>query len=146
AIEATGFANSSVKTEPETRRPDNQVAASTRVNNVKASSVEKAVEDVQQKEQNAAQQEREKQSAQEMSALVDKVNDSSLLRQRNLELSVNTDIGRTIVKVIDSESGDLIRQIPSENLVKIASLLKESNQNSSWQAESALGLLIDSRI
>lgn len=38
----------------------------------------------------------------------------------NLQFSVDKEINKTIVKVVDSSTGDLIRQIPSEELVTIA--------------------------
>ena len=42
---------------------------------------------------------------------------------RNLELSVDEDSGRAIVKVIDKETNELIRQIPSEEVLAIAKSL-----------------------
>ncbi len=38
----------------------------------------------------------------------------------NLEFSVDHDSGKTIVRLIDSNTGDLIRQIPSEDMLAIA--------------------------
>ncbi len=46
---------------------------------------------------------------------------------RNLEFSVDESSGLTVVKVIDSSTGDVIRQIPSEITVKLAESLKEAN-------------------
>lgn len=43
-----------------------------------------------------------------------------LQSQRNLEFSVDTDSGRDVVKVLDGESGDVIRQFPSEDVLKLA--------------------------
>lgn len=40
-----------------------------------------------------------------------------------LEFSVNKDIHRVVVKVVDSESGEVIRQIPSEEMIAIAKAL-----------------------
>lgn len=37
-----------------------------------------------------------------------------------VELSLEKDINRVIFRVVDKESGDLIRQIPSEKLVELA--------------------------
>lgn len=38
----------------------------------------------------------------------------------NLQFSVDKDTGKTIIRVTDRESGELIRQIPSQELVDIA--------------------------
>ncbi len=45
--------------------------------------------------------------------------------QRDLEFRVDRDLGRTIITVLDSETREVIRQIPSEEVLKGARLLKE---------------------
>lgn len=42
--------------------------------------------------------------------------------QPRLEISLERDINQVIFRVVDKESGDLIRQIPSEKAVKLARL------------------------
>lgn len=49
---------------------------------------------------------------------------AQLLTQRKLEFSIDEDSGRNVVKVIDSDSGDIIRQFPSEEVLKLSSLAK----------------------
>lgn len=39
---------------------------------------------------------------------------------QNLQFSIDQDINRTIVKVVDSSTDEVIRQIPSEEIVAIA--------------------------
>jgi flagellar protein FlaG len=41
-------------------------------------------------------------------------------RERDLEFSVDEDTGRTVLKVIHAESGEVIRQIPPEELLDLA--------------------------
>jgi flagellar protein FlaG len=41
----------------------------------------------------------------------------------NLEFSIDTDLDRTIVKVVDQQTGDVIRQIPSQEAVEISKAL-----------------------
>ena len=45
--------------------------------------------------------------------------------QRDLQFKVDTDLGRTIVSVLDSETKEVIRQIPSEDAIKRAHFLQE---------------------
>lgn len=45
--------------------------------------------------------------------------------QRDLEFRVDRDLGRTIITVLDSETKEVIRQIPSEEVLKGARLLRE---------------------
>lgn len=46
--------------------------------------------------------------------------------QRNLEFSVDEDSGRVVVKVIASDSGLVIRQIPNEEVLKLAESLNDA--------------------
>ncbi|QIE89005.1 flagellar protein FlaG [Pseudomonas nitroreducens] len=46
--------------------------------------------------------------------------------QRNLEFSVDDASGETVVKVVASDTGEVIRQIPSEVALKLAESLKEA--------------------
>lgn len=48
--------------------------------------------------------------------------------KRELQFSVDQDLGRTVVKVVDSESGDLIRQIPEEIFLELARKVKEQGE------------------
>ena len=45
--------------------------------------------------------------------------------QRNLDFSVDEASGQVVVKVIDRDSGELVRQIPSEEALRLAERLKE---------------------
>lgn len=40
--------------------------------------------------------------------------------QRDLQFSVDQDSGRTVIKVVDSETQEVIRQIPPEDLLRMA--------------------------
>ena len=44
---------------------------------------------------------------------------------RSVEFSVDADSGRTIVSVRDKETGELIRQIPGDEVLRIAQAMKE---------------------
>ena len=44
---------------------------------------------------------------------------------RSLEFRVDADTGRTIVSVRNSETGELIRQIPGDEVLRIAQAMKE---------------------
>ena len=45
--------------------------------------------------------------------------------QRNLNFSLDDSTGRVVVKVTDGESGEVIRQIPSEDALRLAESLEE---------------------
>ncbi|WP_312935382.1 flagellar protein FlaG [Pseudomonas sp.] len=47
--------------------------------------------------------------------------------QRNLEFSIDDDSGKVVVKVIATDSGEVIRQLPSEAALKLAQTLNDAN-------------------
>lgn len=46
-------------------------------------------------------------------------------RQRDLSFSVDDDTGRTVVKVINAQTEEVVRQIPSEELLEIARRIED---------------------
>jgi flagellar protein FlaG len=46
--------------------------------------------------------------------------------QRELQFSVDEDSGSTIIKVVDRETDEVVRQIPSEDLVNLRKRLEEA--------------------
>ena len=45
--------------------------------------------------------------------------------QRNLDFSVDDSSGQVVVKVMDGDSGQLIRQIPAEDLLRLSERLED---------------------
>jgi len=58
---------------------------------------------------------------------VSKLNDYVQNLQHNLSFSVSDDTGRTVIKVYDAETDELIRQIPSEETIKLAASIDASS-------------------
>lgn len=46
--------------------------------------------------------------------------------QRGLKFSIDEDTGRTVVKVIARQSGEVIRQLPSEEALELAKRLQDA--------------------
>lgn len=59
-------------------------------------------------------------SAAELASAVEEVQAAIAPVAQNLQFSIDQDINRTIVKVVDSSTDEVIRQIPSEEIVAIA--------------------------
>ncbi len=55
--------------------------------------------------------------------------DFSQMLKRELQFDVDEDLGRTVVRVVDKDSGELIRQIPSEEVLEMARQMKEMKQS-----------------
>lgn len=62
--------------------------------------------------------------------------------QRSLSFEVSEELGRAVVSVYDTETEELIRQIPSETAVRIATAMREIAQQGG-DALPASGLLLD---
>ena len=52
------------------------------------------------------------------------------VQNRDLAFSIDEDTARSVVTVIDGQSGDVIRQIPSEEMLVFAERMKELESNS----------------
>ena len=63
---------------------------------------------------------------------------------RQLDFKVDEETGRTLVRVIDPDSGDLIRQLPPEELIAVAEVLEQlGSQKEARSANGGLsGLLL----
>ena len=59
-------------------------------------------------------------SAEELKGAVAAINQAMQQANRNLEFSVDTDTNRTVVKMVDTSTGELIRQFPSETTLAIS--------------------------
>ncbi|AEV61579.1 FlaG [Pseudomonas ogarae] len=67
-----------------------------------------------------AEQEKLKRAVQEIETFVQSV-------KRNLEFSIDEPSGKVVVKVIASGSGEVIRQIPNEEVLKLANSLNDAS-------------------
>jgi flagellar protein FlaG len=63
-------------------------------------------------------------------------------QNRNLAFSIDENTKRSVVTVLDSDSGDVIRQIPSEEILVLAKRIQELQQD----IGSSVGVLIDNQV
>ena len=66
--------------------------------------------------------------AEKLSGLVDQANKDMAKHSSTLKFSVVDGTGIRVIRIEDSETGQLIRQIPSEKMVAIAKALKDVKQ------------------
>ena len=73
-------------------------------------------------------QERENLSKEMLSSAVDNLNQYVQTIRRELQFSVDENSGRTVIKVLDAETKEVIRQIPAEEVISLSKTLgrKES--------------------
>lgn len=70
------------------------------------------------------------------------INDFLHSKSRQLNFSVDDDSGRQVIKVTDARSGDVIRQIPTEEVLKISARIQELQTH----LGSAVGLFFDNQV
>jgi flagellar protein FlaG len=79
--------------------------------------------------------------------VVSELNEAILGVRRELKFSIDEDSGRAVVQVMDSETGEMIRQLPSEEVLAVSRHIREvleSSQSSGVggsSADSAVGII-----
>ena len=76
--------------------------------------------------------------------LVERISELIRIERRSLAFDVYEDINRTVVTVTDTESSEVIRQIPSEEIVRLAKAIREINEQRTGNGNqpNLTGLLI----
>jgi flagellar protein FlaG len=64
-------------------------------------------------------------SKEDVKAAVAQMKDFAQVMSRQLQFDVDDDSGKTVVRVLDKDSGDIIRQIPSEEVLALARHMRE---------------------
>jgi flagellar protein FlaG len=90
--------------------------STTEVSEKASQSVEKAIE---------ASQEREKLNRAERERIVEQMNDFISSINKGLSFRVDEESGRDVVTIYEADTGDIIRQIPDEEMLEILRRLRE---------------------
>lgn len=64
-------------------------------------------------------------SKEQLEELVEDIQEATKAMQRNLNFAVDDSTGLTVIKVTDAISGDVIRQMPTEDALRLAERLDE---------------------
>ena len=70
-------------------------------------------------------------SADDVKAAVEQMKDFAQVMSRQLQFDVDDDSGRTVIRVLDKDSGDIIRQIPPKEVLALAKHMKEMMEEES---------------
>ena len=81
------------------------------------------------------------QEPKELLEAVREINEFVQSVQRDLSFNMDEASGRTVIKVIDRDSGDTVRQIPSEEVLAIASQIRDVRDNAMGREVIPTGLL-----
>ncbi len=77
-------------------------------------------------QQKPLQQADQKKQLQELTAAVDEMNRQAQNLQRSLQFSIEKDLDLTVVKVVNPNTDEVVRQIPSEEFIAIAKGFEET--------------------
>ena len=75
----------------------------------------------------------------ELEQVVETLNVQAQMIHRNLQFSVDDGSGRTVITLSDSQSGEVIRQIPSEALLRLAQRLADKAPGASSAGDLSAG-------
>lgn len=64
----------------------------------------------------------------QLQSVVDNINKALQQSNKNLEFTVDTDTEKPVVKLVDSSTGDVIRQYPTEEALSIAKAIEDIQQ------------------
>lgn len=78
---------------------------------------------------------------QELEDAIAVMNSAAAIQKRALSFSIDDASGREVIKVVDFKTAELIRQIPSEELLKVAQDVKRLQQ----EMGRSIGLLVNSQ-
>lgn len=82
---------------------------------------------------------------QELEEVVEDLNDFAQTVRRQLQFSVDEDSGKTIIKVLDAETGETIRDIPPEEIINMQKQLRETSEKLFHSNESGVSLLFQGK-
>jgi len=83
-----------------------------------------------------------RQSAQQLAQATSDISDYIQTVSRSLQISIDSDLGSTIITVRDRDTEEVIRQIPQEEILEIARFI--AAQTADAVADPVKGLLMDS--
>lgn len=67
-------------------------------------------------------------AAPQLQNVVDQINKTLKQNNKNLEFTIDTETQKPMVKLIDTETGDIIRQFPSEEAIAISKAIEQMQQ------------------
>lgn len=132
-------ANESVRAAQATEQARNVASQNAQVLRFDA---DKQLEEQQDAAKQGANQQAKEPKQEQLQQALEVTNQLSSIQARKLEFTSSKEDGRTVIKVVDRQNDEVIRQIPSEEFVKLATRISDLTEKLS----SAQGLLFESKV
>jgi flagellar protein FlaG len=84
-------------------------------------------------------------SKSELDVAVDSANEIGRMLKRKLNFSIDSGTERVVVKVIDEESGEVVRQVPPQEMLRIAAHLKRLREMNDEVMSAVKSVILDLR-
>jgi len=117
-------------------------AASASSNKAEQPQDQKVMDAISQVQERTADKVEKQASSESIADTVEEMNKSSSIRNTSLQFVFDEKDEPPVVKVIDTDNGEMIRQIPSELVVKLSKAIEEMADNEN----SRMGFLFDNQI
>jgi flagellar protein FlaG len=84
-------------------------------------------------------------SKSELDMAVDSANEIGRMLKRKLNFSIDSGTEKVVVKVIDEESGEVVRQVPPQEMLRIAAHLKRLREMNDQVMSAVKSVILDLR-
>lgn len=84
-------------------------------------------------------------SKSELDVAVDSANEIGRMLKRKLNFSIDSGTERVVVEVIDEESGEVVRQVPPKEMLRIAAHLKRLREMNDEVMSAVKSVILDLR-
>ena len=107
--------------------------------------VKKKTREETQETSEAAANKKEPVSTSELEVAVESANEIGQMLKRTLNFSVDQGTDRIVVKIVDEESGEVVRQVPPQEMLRIAAHLKQLREMNDQVMSAVKSVILDLR-
>jgi len=93
----------------------------------------------------AAANKQEPVSKPELEVAVESANEIGQMLKRTLNFSIDNGTDRIVVKIVDEESGEIVRQVPPQEMLRIAAHLKQLREMNDQVMSAVKSVILDLR-
>ena len=93
----------------------------------------------------AAASKKEPVSKPEIDVAVESANEIGQMLKRKLNFSIDERTERVVVKIVDEESGEVVRQVPPQEMLRIAAHLKQLREMNDQVMSAVKSVILDLR-
>jgi len=84
-------------------------------------------------------------SKSELDVAVESANEIGQMLKRKLDFSIDSGTEKVVVQVIDQESGEVVRQVPPQEMLRIAAHLKQLREMNDQVMSAVKSVILDLR-